>query len=873
MKVQLMAKTTVAIIVVLLMASGMLTLSEAAVPRADLVQPGLTEADMPAGVSFGWGIRLPTGVTPDVTTVQTPYICFRPNPIGVGQTLLITMWSTPSHSRTRKTADNVLTITKPDGTKDVFNFQVWTSEMSSWMAYTPGMVGTYKIKWDMPGQYYPAGEYYDQTSGGTWVISWSEYLTPFSSAEYELTVQEELVLSWPSSPLPTDYWTRPVAAENREWWPVLGSYPGTGYVGGGPVWDAQYAGNNPYWSTRYNFHPYVLAPNSAHIVWKRQGAVSGITGGLLGQIAETGGPGSPSVAYQGRCYQTYTKPGVGSVAACYDLRTGQIYYEIPTAQGGITPTVVSYVPVGAQPTRYVQSVGNVELLSISGGRLYKINPWTGAANLNVSIAPLTGSGGTYYMHPFVLGIQDLGVNATTKPGGRYRLINWTTAGSNTQFAERIASNTSYALSSLPSLIDFNAGVGANVVDLTMPTPVWGVAASFGFPGNTKIGIRVVGYDLKTGGVIWNVTSDDSTYSGSAMVADHGKVAVLCVTNMQGSKGGYFKAWDLSTGKVAWTGDSMDYPLGESAFGAYSISSAYGKIIYSAYQGLTAWDWETGKISWCYRANALAHFETPYATNGTEHDPFDSENIIADGKVYSYNSEHTEVQPLSRGWGAYCVNVTTGELIWRIALPGSTGVIHDGYSTISNSRDGYMYVIGRGKSATTVTAPDVSVPLGTAFTIKGTVLDMSPAQTGTPCVSKESMTLQMEYLHKQMPIDGIWHNETIKGVPVTLTAIDSNGTVISIGTTTTNGYGGTFGMAWTPTKQDTYTILASFAADDSYGSSMATTQVTVGAAPEQINIPEQIAPADYTMTIVGVGIAVIIAVAIVGLLIFLGLRKR
>ena len=57
---------------------------------------------------------------------------------------------------------------------------------------------------------------------------------------------------------------------------------------------------------------------------------------------------------------------------------------------------------------------------------------------------------------------------------------------------------------------------------------------------------------------------------------------------------------------------------------------------------------------------------------------------------------------------------------------SIGPIADGYLTASGY-DGYTYVFGKGKSETTVTAPDVAVPKGTAITIKGTVLDMSPAQ--------------------------------------------------------------------------------------------------------------------------------------------------
>ncbi len=141
----------------------------------------------------------------------------------------------------------------------------------------------------------------------------------------------------------------------------------------------------------------------------------------------------------------------------------------------------------------------------------------------------------------------------------------------------------------------------------------------------------------------------------------------------------------------------------------------------------------------------------------------------------------------------------------------------------------MYVIGKGKSETTVTTPDVSVPAGTAMTIKGTVLDMSPAQPGAACVSKDSIEVQMQYIHLQMPIDGIHHNITMTGVPVTLSAIAEDGTYVDIGTVTSDGYTGAFGASWTPTQPGLYKVIASFAGDDSYGSSDAAAYVTVGPA--------------------------------------------
>ncbi|HLN44777.1 MAG TPA: Ig-like domain-containing protein, partial [Candidatus Sulfotelmatobacter sp.] len=187
-------------------------------------------------------------------------------------------------------------------------------------------------------------------------------------------------------------------------------------------------------------------------------------------------------------------------------------------------------------------------------------------------------------------------------------------------------------------------------------------------------------------------------------------------------------------------------------------------------------------------------------------------------------------------------------------------------------DSNLYVFGKGKSTTTVTAPDVSVPSGTAIVVKGTVTDLSPAQPNTPCVSKDSMSTQMEYLHMQHPIDGLDHNIQMTGVPVTLTAIDSNGAVTNIGTTTTNAYYGTFGYTWTPPKEGTYTITASFSGDDSYGSSGAATTVSVGPAPTSTdnNQQQQIVVPDYTLTILAGIVAVIITVILVGIVLY---RKK
>lgn len=818
----------------------------------------------PQGAAGG-SIPLPSGVTPDTTIVTRAFLSFTPNPIGVGQSLLVNVFMSPQLHVCRYFTGLKVTITKPDGTTDVLTMNSYHGDGTAWFEYNVDQPGQWKLKFDFPGGYFPAGNYtipgtaWSGVGTGNIYFGQSVYYQPSSSPEQNLTVQNDMVYSWPPSSLPNDYWTRPISLENREWWPIAGNYPGTGYVGGGALWDELYPGTNPHWSDRYAFTPWVQGPNTAHVVWKRAGAVAGLIGGQAGQYGVLGTPSTPSLIYSGRVYQTYTKPGVGSVAACYDLRTVQTYYEIPTTSGGVTPTLISYVSpdrqsvaTGGSPGAEAQTSWVPELLAISGGYLRKINPYTGLLSLNVSIAPLTGSGGTYYMNTFVLGIQNLGA-------GKYRLINWTTVGSTTNFTERIMSNSSYALASLPTLIDYNAGIGVNTANVMLNST--GVAEW----------MKITAYRLSTGELLWNKTIQETGFNGLANIADHGKVAVMGL-------GGYYLAFNLNDGSLAWKSEEMEYPWASASFGSYNVFSAYGKLFWPTYAGVYAFDWDTGKIAWKYEAPALAAFESPYInSNGSAIYPFMdmSGSRIADGKLYIYNNEHSTSSPYPRGWGLHCVNITTGECIWRITDYvgyGAPVAIADGYLTSANSRDGYMYVFGKGQSATTVTTPDTVIASGTSVLIKGTVLDMSPGQPNTPCVSRESMTTQMEYLHMQYPIDGIWHNTTITGVPVTLTAISSDGKTIDIGTTTTDGLGGTFGISWTPPQEDTYKIKATFAGDDSYGSSLATTTLAVGPAPSVVpttTSTTEVSLPPYELYLAIATTAIIIAIAIAVLI----LRKR
>ena len=197
------------------------------------------------------------------------------------------------------------------------------------------------------------------------------------------------------------------------------------------------------------------------------------------------------------------------------------------------------------------------------------------------------------------------------------------------------------------------------------------------------------------------------------------------------------------------------------------------------------------------------------------------------------------------------------------------LVSDGYLTATNVYDGYMYCFGMGLSATTVSAPQTAITAGTNVIISGTVLDQSPAQPGTPCVSDASMGDWMAYLHQQAP-----YPANVTGVPVSIDAVDPSGTLCTLQRLQVMRLG-TFGCTWAPTIPGLYKITATFAGTDSYSYSSADTYATVTQAPAATATPTPTASptsnlattTDLMTYIVAAAIAIIIAVAIVGIMLY------
>jgi hypothetical protein len=161
-------------------------------------------------------------------------------------------------------------------------------------------------------------------------------------------------------------------------------------------------------------------------------------------------------------------------------------------------------------------------------------------------------------------------------------------------------------------------------------------------------------------------------------------------------------------------------------------------------------------------------------------------------------------------------------------------------------------------------------------IQGTVNDISPGTkedaltlrfpSGVAAVSDASMSDWMLYVYKQFA-----RPSNATGVEVTLDAVDPNGNFVHIGTATSDS-SGLFNYAWpTPDIPGKYLVIATFAGSKSYYASYAETAIVVSEAPPATPTPTPAAPLPpYEMYTIGTGVAIIIAVAIVGLLL---LRKR
>jgi len=802
------------------------------------------------------------------TKATYAYIGATPNPIGVGQQTLIDFGITDliGPNASAGWTGLTVTVTRPDNTTETLGPFRTDSTGGTGTVYVPSMVGTYYLQTNFPQQ-----EYLNITR----LASTSEKLA--------LIVQQEPVAFYPGVPLPTEYWTRPIDAQIREWYSIAGS-----------------------WLTTPDnlFAPYNDGPESAHILWAKPLTLGGEVGGELGLVGsgptsvgmETGdayeGKWSTRLILMGRLYYidgAYDRP---RLIHCVDLHTGEelwaktfldnqtiafgqlFYWESYNVMGtyaylwvtvGTTWTAfdaftgewratITDVPSG---TNIFGPRGEVYryTVSLTGGymHLWSLSAFVsmeGSFGSAFSLRQYNASSGTYRS---LLGNGTLGSETTTGAADRAkRAWAWNiTIPKGLPGSVRAVNHT-----------DRVVGASINTTDVV----VWAFSLKKG-----QEGTLLFNKDWKAPAA-WAAGNQTIEWMTSSLI-DGQKVGVLFLKETCQNYG-----FSLETGEYLWgpTTPPQYYldALEDTKAGARVI--AYGKLYSASVGGIVyCYNVTTGKLLWTYEA-VDPYTEILWANNWWMRPLF-----ITDGKIYVGHYEHSANEPLPRGGPFICLNATTGEVIWRAdglfrqTRWGGRAIIGDSIIATMDTYDQRVYAIGKGPSATTVSIQNDITTLGSSVMIKGTVTDISPGTkeyaltlrfpNGVPAVSDESMSDWMLYVYKQFPRPA---NAT--GVEVTLDTVDPNGNWIHIGTVTSDS-SGMFKLAFTPEVPGEYTIIATFAGSESYWSSYAETAIGVGEAPPAPAEPIAAAPLPpFDLYIIGATIAIIAAVAIVGLMI---LRKK
>jgi len=772
-----------------------------------------------------------------------PFVAIYPNPVGINQDLVVTYQMDKVNPDAHGVSGGqhfkgfTVTITKPDGTTEIKGPYEASAISGGYFIYKPTSTGTYTFRASFAGQWVN-GSYQLMNPFGEWLnvsaplpyIREERWYKPSTSGIKEITVQAEPIPSYPGVPLPTDYWTRPINAENKGWWQIADNWLMQGY-------DYE----NRFFSGSPAFAPYTSAPDSAHVLWKKPIVFGGIIGGPYGD----------KTYYSGLSYEQFYTPMIinGRIiyvdhfaasstgrssygTRCLDLYTGEeiwfidnvvinlaqvLAYDSPNEHGGI-PHLWSV---------YSQSEG----VSLTWNR-----------------APAPANQ-TWKMYDAFSGKEILTVtNVTasyTVPGPKGEVLSYT-----------IDTNTNRYILWNSTRVFTGAGASAigptSVLDTYSPTAGIVHDGRRGIEWNVSIpdlpgaqSIAAVGEGIVLAGS-QNSTVYPNLYVEVAYPAELNKDSAgnyptsinhLWIRPENSIEAAYFRrtrnvgdgvyarfdeakrqfhGYSLETGDEIWVTNPLPEGFGYFTF---LMHIAYGKLYESGYDGyVRAYDVTDGSLVWEFPFGS-AGYETPYGTWPT-YNGF----TLADHKVFQTNDDHSPDSVIWRGGKLWAINADNGDEVWSISGWFRHSAVADGLLTAFNTLDGQVYTFGKGPTAITVEAPPNAIVKGTSVMITGSVTDQSPGQKGTPCISEADMTAWMEYLHMQKT-----KPTNANGVPVVLTATNQNGNTQEIGTVTSDMYGN-YGLMWSPPADGKYQIVAKFAGSVSYGSSAASTYLGVGVAP-------------------------------------------
>ncbi len=862
-------------------------------------------------------IQTASAHTPPWTIPTYAYINAAPNPVGIGQKINVIMWidkipDGAAVGNDHRWHNYNLTVTKPNGQTETTIFPVVQDTTSAqFFSYTPDTTGNYTFTFTFPGQKY---DFTDLIS---------DFMNPFphqsayindtylpSTASTTVDVQQEPITAISSYPLPTEYWTRPIYAENTDWWSISSNWLGTG-----SPW---FTVENSYTS---KYIPGAVGPETSHIMWTKPLQSGGVVGGTDYLV-----PGSNY--FEGSAYiNRYTNPiiidgklyynpplsfstGSTTPTVCVDLRSGEEIW----SRSDVSEPSFAMAPNVPPNDPNQHGVFPPMLVSVSGGYnfftgTFAPTTWviydadTGNWIMNVTNvpagSPAMGPDGEYLIYT----LTNIG-NATTP---NYYVSEWnftrmiyTSAG----FLAPVTTNYVYDGSAAANY-DWNVSVSALNTMTATPTqvvayyndvllcytgtlPSGGSPAAFGRYSEDPYTYFAINLNATSGGVgtrLWTNTLQPPEGNVTVFWAGADPVSRVFVESYKETM--QWVAYNLDTGAKIWgpVGDekALDY-YGNDFGGVPCAQLAYGNLYYSGFGGVIyCYDSLTGGLKWTYGNGGAGNTTNAGLYTGYGVYPTFI-TAIGNGIIYTETTEHTILNPIYKGALARAVNATDGTEIWTLSdYTGGGGsttsyAIADGFATFFNGYDNQIYVVGRGPSSLTIDAPNTGITMGNSLVIRGTVMDVSAGTqqkqqkadyaNGVPVASDQSMTDWMGHIYQQKPSPA-----NFTGVKVDLIVLDANNNYRTIGTATTD-QSGMFTLTWKPDIPGDFKVFASFAGTKGYWPSSAETSFTV----DQPTSTQTSTPTNPPSTMVDQfflpAIAAIIIILIVGFAVtVLVLRRR
>ena len=802
-----------------------------------------------------------------------------PDRIGLGETTLLKCGITEAlESANLGWKDVRIVVSRPDGTNETLGPFKTDSTGSTFTQYTPTTVGTYTITTYFPQQ--TAQSTFLNMERGGMVFNGTIMLASTKSSTLVVT-QEPAEANYPAHSLPTEYWSRPIDPQLREWYSISGN-----------------------WVTRpdnsiadYNDD----APQTAHTLWAKELTTGGMTGGLLGDGLV------PAASESGDAYEGKFSSSV--------IMNGVLYYNV--APGGTYSSTLGVQGIMAVDLHTGQQLWFKNNTALSFGQILYWNSynvdgvytylWTTSGNTWTAWDPFNGE------WAFTFKNVPSGVATVRGPSGEILIYQLDTTNGWMALWNSTLCGLQTAARGTPDMGSWASNCMEKTLDASNKLCYsWNVTIPKGLTYSTSFFAPIAKvYDDRVVSVFFNQTKVRVWALSTAGLTDTSKSTTtlfdswwdapaewLSGTNTLHYVGasnyvhdstygdGVIGIWDkeltthygfsVTTGKYLWATQS------ESYLDAYGWGNAehtwyygYGKLYSIGVGGtLYAYDLTTGHTAWTY------NLTDAYGEPVTGQNWWGWIDLIADGKIYLGTLEHSAENPLPRGAPYVCVNASDGAEIWRVngmyreTRWGGNGIIGDSIIATMDTYDQRVYAIGKGPTQLTLNAPTVSADAGKSFILQGTVTDISPGtQTselqmrfpnGVPAVSDASQSQWMLYVYKQFECPT---NAT--GVPLVVSVIDSNGNYRQVGTTTSDS-SGHYSFVWKPDITGAFQIYVTFAGSAAYFGSSATAtyysdQAAATAAPAATQAPTA-ADLYFIPAIVGVIVAIIVVGAVLALLV-------